>query len=60
MRSWFYRHPNVAVVLLGLAVLWTLYRLGLNIAAEQWGWAAVNAVGAVAFMDVFATWWRRT
>lgn len=60
VRTWLYRHPNVAVV--GSAVVVEMMALltTVRLAEHRWGWAAVDFVLTVVAVHRFRTWWGRT
>ena len=60
MRTWFHKHPNVAVVLIGIASLHVLVMLAINVSGGRWGWAAVNVVGFTFDAYWLNYWWDRT
>lgn len=60
MRTWFYRHPNVVGVLLGISALCVCYYALADLGREQWGWFVVDAISFVTLSQLFRTWWDRT
>lgn len=60
MKTWFNRNPNVAVVLLGLGVLISMFDGFVSFQHRQWGWLAVNVIAFLSFESSFRRWWKRT
>lgn len=60
MRTWLLRHPNVAVVLLGVWFVWCCWLLGDMLDDRQWLWAVVAFVAAWSTLGHLKRWWGRT
>lgn len=60
MRTWFYRHPNVAVVLLVLAWVLSLVIAGRHWDQREWLLFGIWCVIGVWLLDKIEKWWHRT
>lgn len=60
MRSWFYRHPNVAVALLGAAVMFSSVAAVAHLAAHNWPRLALTTLTLAVELWWFSNWWERT
>lgn len=58
LKDWFYDHPNVTFVLLGLWYLWLVWVTVAFFGDERWGWAAAGAVVSVVAAGDARRWWR--
>lgn len=59
IKQWFYRHPNVTTVLLGLWYLFLVACTVSHLHNERWGWFAVGVVASISAGTSFINWWRR-
>lgn len=60
MRSWFYRHPTIAFVLLGLYCLMCALFLLYFIERRVWWFAALNLYCMITAIPKLHRWWLRT
>ena len=60
MRTWFYRHPNVTLVLIGAAWLVVVTVAIQDFHERRWGFSAAFAIASFSVGNDFRKVWKRT